>query len=67
MPRCHDGQDLALASDSAQSAAQVSAPTLSLEPTAPVEDGWLDAASGAAIPMAIELNTSPALCETRDS
>ena len=45
----------------------MSAPTLSSEPTAPIEDGWLDAASGAAIPTAIEPNTSPSLCETHDS
>ena len=33
-PCCHDGHDLALPSDSAQSAAQVSAPTLNSEPAA---------------------------------
>ena len=66
-PHCHDGHDLALPPDSAQKAAQVSAPTLSSEATAPVEDGWLDAASGAAISTAIEPNSSPILCEARDS
>ena len=45
----------------------MSAPTISSEPTAPIEDGWLDAASGAAIPTAIEPNTSPALRKTHDS
>ena len=45
----------------------MSTPTLSSEPTAPIEDGWLDAASGAAISMAIEPNTNPVLCEARDS
>ena len=45
----------------------MSAPTLSSEPIAPIEDRRLDAASGAAIPTAIEPNTSPALRETRDS
>ena len=33
----------------------------------PIEDGRLDAASGAAILMAVEPNTSPVLCKTRDS
>ena len=45
----------------------MSAPTLSSEPTAPTEDGWLDTASGAAISTAIESNTSLVLCEARDS
>ena len=64
---CHDGHDLALPSDSAQSTAQVSAPTLSSEPTAPIEDGWLDTASGAAVSTTIEPNTSLNLCTTCDS
>ena len=45
----------------------MSAPTLSSEPTAPIEDGWLDAASGAAISMAIEPNTNLVLRGARDS
>ena len=45
----------------------MSAPTLSSEPTTPIEDGWLDTASGAAISTAFEPNTSPILCEARDS
>ena len=45
----------------------MSAPTLSSEPTSPIEDGWLDTASGAAISMAIKPNTSLFLCEARDS
>ena len=45
-PRSHDEYDLALPSDSVQEIAQVSAPTLSSEPTAPIKDGWQDAASG---------------------
>ena len=45
----------------------MSAPTLSSEPTAPIEDGWLDTASGAAISTAIEPNTSLVLCKARDS
>ena len=66
-PHCHDGHDLALLPDSALEAAPVSAPTLSSEPTAPIEDGWLDTASGAAISTAIEPNTNPVLCEAHDS
>ena len=46
---------------------RASAPTLSSEPTAPIEDGWLDTASGAAVSTAIEPNTSLILCEARDS
>ena len=45
----------------------MSALTLSSEPTAPIEDGWLDTASGAATSTVIEPNTSPILCEARDS
>ena len=45
----------------------MSAPTLSSEPTAPIGDGWLDTASGAAISTAIKPNTSLVLCEARDS
>ena len=66
-PHCHDGHDLALPPDSTQSAAQVSAPTLSSEPTTPIEDGWLDAASGAAISTAIEPNSNLVLRGARDS
>ena len=62
VPHCHDGHDLALLPDSALEAAQESAPTLSSEPTAPIEDGWLDTALGAAISTAIEPNTNPVLC-----
>ena len=66
-PHCHDEHDLALPPNSALEATPASASTLNSEPTALIEDGWLDAASGAAIPTAIEPNTSPALRETRDS
>ena len=66
-PHYHDGHDLALLPDSALEAAQVSALTLSSEPTAPTEDGWLDTSSGAAISTTIEPNTNPVLCEARDS
>ena len=66
-PHYHDAHDLALPPDSAQKAAQVSAPTLSSEPTALVEDEWLDTASGAAISTVIEPYTSLVLCEARDS
>ena len=66
-PRCHEGHDLALPLDNARSAAQVSAPIISSEPTALVGDGWLDATPGAAISTAIEPNTSLVLCKARDS
>ena len=67
MPHCHDEHDLALSPNSALEAAPASAPTLSSEPTALIEDGRLDATLGAAIPTAVELNTSPVLCKTHDS
>ena len=41
--------------------------TISSEPTAPIGDGRLDTAPGAAIPTAIEPNTSPVLGEAYDS
>ena len=64
-PHCHDGHDLALPPDSALEAAQESALTLTPEPTAPFEDGWLDTASGAATTM--EPNTDPVPCKACDS
>ena len=63
---CRDGYDLALPPNSNLEAAPASAPTLSSEPTAPIEDGWLDTASGAAVSTAIEPNTSLILCDARD-
>ena len=63
---CHDGYDLALPLNSTPEAAPALAPTLSSEPTAPVEDGWLDTASGAAVSTVIEPNTSLILCEACD-
>ena len=66
-PHCHDEHDLALPPNSALEAAPASAPTLSSEPTVLIEDGRLDATSGAVIPTAVETNTSPVLYETRDS
>src|SRR3954465_14465503 len=66
-PHCLDGHDLALPPNSALEAAHASVLTLKSEPAAPIEDEPLDAASGAAIPTAIEPNTSPALCKARDS
>ena len=66
-PHCHDGHDLALPPDNAQSVAQVPALTISSEPTAPIGDGRLDATPGAAIPTVIEPNTSPVLGEAYDS
>ena len=66
-PHCRDGYDLALPPNSTPQAVPASAPTLSSEPTAPIEDGWLDTASGAAVSTAIEPNTSIILCAARDS
>ena len=66
-PHYHDKHDLTLPPNGALEAAPAPAPTLSSESTAPIEDGQLDATSGAAIQMAIEPNTSPVLCKTRDS
>ena len=66
-PHCHDEHDLALPPNSALMAAPASASTLNSEPTAPIEDQRLDAASGAAISEAIEPNSSPALRMARDS
>ena len=66
-PHCHDGHDLALPPDSVQKAAQVSAPTLRSEPTALIEDGWLDTTSGAAISTVIEPNTNLVLHGAHDS
>ena len=56
-PHCLNGYDLALPPNSALEAAPVSAPTLSSEPTAPIEDGWLDTASGAATSTTMEPDT----------
>ena len=68
-PHCRDGYDLALPPNSTPEAtpASASAPTLSSEQTAPIEDGWLDTTSGAADSTAIEPNTSINLCAARDS
>ena len=66
-PHCRDGYDLALPLKSTLEAAPASAPTLSSEPTAPIEDRWPDTASGDAVSTAIEPNTSIILCAARDS
>src|SRR3954463_10233382 len=66
-PHCLDGHDLALSPDSALEAAHAPVPTINSEPTALIEDEWLDAASGAAISEVIEPNTSPVLCKAHDS
>ena len=66
-PHRHDGYDLALPPNSTPDAAPASASTLSSEPTAPIEDGWLDTASGAAVSTEIEPNTCLPLCAARDS
>ena len=67
MPHYHDKHDLALQPDSTLEAALESSPIFNSEPAAQIEDGRLDATSGAVIPMAIEPNTSPVLCKTHDS
>ncbi|KNE87150.1 hypothetical protein PSTG_19471, partial [Puccinia striiformis f. sp. tritici PST-78] len=61
-PHYRDGYDLALPLNSTLEAVPASAPILSSEPTAPIGDGWLDTASGAAVSMAFEPNTSIILC-----
>ena len=66
-PHCLDGHDVALPLNSALEAAHAPVPTIDSEPTAPIEDQRLDAASGAAISEAIEPNSSPALRIARDS
>ena len=63
----HDEHDLALPPNSALEAAPASAPTLNSEPTMPIEDGWLDTTSGAAVSTAIKPNTSSVLCKARES
>ena len=66
-PHCLDGHDIALSPNSALKAAYASVSTIDSEPTTPIEDQRLDAASGAAISEAIEPNSSPALRMVRDS
>ena len=66
-PHCHDGHDLALPPDSALVAAHESAPALSPEPIAQIEDRWLDTASGAATSTMMEPNTNLVPCKARDS
>ena len=52
-PHCPDEHDLARPPNSALEAAPASTLTLNPKPTAPIEDGRLDAASGVAIPTAM--------------
>ena len=66
-PHYHGEHDLALQPDSTLEAALEPAPIFNSEPAAQIEDGWLDAASGAATSTAIEPNTSLVLRETGDS
>ena len=66
-PHCDNEHDIALPPNSALEAAPASASTLNSEPTASIENRWLDATSGAAIPTAVEPNSSHVLCKTRDS
>ena len=67
MPYCHDGHDLALQPDSTLEAALEPALILNSELAAQIEDGWLDAASGAATSTAIEPNTDFVPHKARDS
>ena len=67
VPHCLDGHDIALPPNSALEAAHVSVPAIDSEPTAPIEDGCLDTASGAATSTAMEPNTDPVPCKARDS
>ena len=66
-PHCLNGHDIALPPNSALEAAHASVLTIDSEPTMPIEDQWLDAASGAAISEAIEPNSGPALRMADDS
>ena len=66
-PHYHDGYDLALPPNSTPDATPASAPTLSSEPSVPIEDGWLGTTSGVAVSTAIEPNTSTNLRAARDS
>ena len=67
VPHCLDGHDIALPPNSSLEAAHASVSTIDPEPTAPIEDQRLDAASGVAISEVIEPNSSPALRMARDS
>ena len=67
VPHCLDGHDTALPLNSALEVAHASVLTIDSEPTAPIEDQRLDAASRAAILEAIEPNSSPALRMAHDS
>ena len=66
-PHYLDGHDIALPPNSALEAAHASVPTIDSEPTAPIEDQWLDATSGAVISEVIEPNPSLVLCKARHS
>src|SRR3954466_11765633 len=66
-PHCLDEHDLALPPNSVLEAARALVPTLNSEPSAPIEDEWLDTTSGAAISKEIEPNSTPALRMARNS
>ena len=63
--RGHDEYDLALPSDSVQEITPAAAPTLNSEPVAPPVDGWIDPATEAVSPTAIERNIDLTLHESR--
>ena len=62
--RGHDEYDLALPSDIVQEIAPAAAPTLNSEPVAPPMDGWIDPATEATSPTAIEPNIDLTLHES---
>ena len=64
-PHGHDEHDLALPSDSVQETAPATTPTLNSEPIAPSMDGWIDPATEATSPTAIEPNIDLTLHESR--
>ena len=67
-PHSHDEHDLALPSDGVREITPVATPALNPEQIALSEDGWMDPATEAAHPAAIEPNTeltSYATCVAR--
>ena len=63
-PHSHDEHDLALSPDSVREITPVATPALDPEQIAPSEDGWMDPATEAAHPAAIEPNTDFTSYET---
>ena len=61
----HDEHDLDLPSDGVREITPAAAPALDPEQIMPSEDGWIDPATEAASPTAIELNIDLTLHESR--